>query len=160
MAILALIIAVVVVVLDQLFKVLVVEAINQNGSITVIENLLDFIYVENRGAAFGMLANARWIFIIVTSIVIVGFIIALFKNKTDKKLFYISSALIIGGGVGNLIDRVYLGYVIDYIAVSFFPPVCNFADYAVTVGTFLFLIYMIFQSDFLKDKNKIDKVVN
>ncbi len=158
MAILALIIAAVVAILDQVFKILAVNAITENGPITVIDGLLDFVYVENRGAAFGILSDSRWFFIILTSIVIVGFIVALFKNKSANKMFYISSALIIGGGIGNLIDRIFLGYVIDYIAVSFFPPVCNFADYAVTVGTVLFIIYIIFQSDFLKEKKPIDKV--
>ena len=158
--ILALAIALVVVVLDQVFKILVVNNIKPNGPVTVIDNLLDFVYVENKGAAFGMLANSRWIFISITTLVLIGFIVALFKNKTNSKLFYISSALIIGGGVGNLIDRIYLGYVVDFLAVSFFPPVCNFADYAVTIGTALFVIYLCFFSDVFKTKNKIDEVSN
>ena len=63
--------------------------------------------------------------------------------------------MIIGGGIGNLIDRVFLGYVIDYIQLSFFPPVCNFADYCITAGTILFVIYIFFVSDFFQKKETL-----
>ena len=74
-----------------------------------------------------------------------------FVKKFESKIFNISVALIIGGGVGNLIDRIFLGYVVDYIQISFFPPVCNFADYCITAGTIILIIWLFFCYD--KNKN-------
>ena len=65
--------------------------------------------------------------------------------------------MIIGGGVGNLIDRLVHGYVVDYLAVSFFPPVCNFADYCITIGVFILVIYIIFFSDLLNSKEEYEE---
>ncbi|MCQ4023135.1 signal peptidase II [Ruminococcus sp. zg-924] len=153
------IIAAVVVAADQLVKILVINQLKPIRSVTVIEGLLNFTYVENKGMAFGMLANQRWIFIALTSVVILALIVAVLKLKNQSNLFYISAALLIGGGIGNMIDRILYGYVVDYIQLSFFPPVCNFADYCVTAGVIIFLIYLFFFTDFLKsDKEKrIDK---
>jgi signal peptidase II len=79
----------------------------------------------------------------------------MFKKRPQGKLFYIASALIIGGGVGNLIDRVAYGFVIDYLSLSFFPPVCNFADYCITVGVGILAVYLLFFSDSFKQKKEI-----
>ena len=156
------IIAALSIVVDQVIKIFVINNLQPIKSVTVIDNLLTFTYVENKGMAFGMLANQRWIFIALTSIVILALVIAVFKLKNQSRLFYISAALLIGGGIGNLIDRILYGYVVDYIALSFFPPVCNFADYCVTAGVIMFLVYLFFFTDFLKsDKEKrIDKNAN
>ena len=149
------IIAALSIVVDQVIKIFVINNLQPIKSVTVIDNLLTFTYVENKGMAFGMLANQRWIFIALTSIVILALVIAVFKLKNQSRLFYISAALLIGGGIGNLIDRILYGYVVDYIALSFFPPVCNFADYCVTAGVIIFLVYLFFFTDFLKsDKEK------
>ena len=67
------------------------------------------------------------------------------------------AGLIIGGGIGNLIDRIFYGYVIDYISLSFFPPVCNFADYAITIGTILLIIYVLFFSNTFDNSEKVAK---
>lgn len=156
------IIAALSIVVDQMIKIFVINNLQPIKSVTVIDNLLTFTYVENKGMAFGMLANQRWIFIALASIVILALVIAVFKLKNQSRLFYISAALLIGGGIGNLIDRILYGYVVDYIALSFFPPVCNFADYCVTAGVIIFLVYLFFFTDFLKsDKEKrIDKNAN
>lgn len=156
------IIAALSIVVDQVIKIFVINNLQPIKSVTVIDNLLTFTYVENKGMAFGMLANQRWIFIALTSVVILALVIAVFKLKNQSRLFYISAALLIGGGIGNLIDRILYGYVVDYIALSFFPPVCNFADYCVTAGVIIFLVYLFFFTDFLKsDKEKrIDKNAN
>ena len=65
--------------------------------------------------------------------------------------------LIIGGGLGNLFERVFLGYVTDYLSLSFFPPICNFADYCITAGTVCLIVYLLFFSDFLKSDGKKKK---
>lgn len=153
------IIAAVSIAADQLIKILVINNLKPVKSVTVIENLLNFTYVENKGMAFGMLANQRWVFIALTSAVIVALAVAVFKLKKQGTMFYISAALLIGGGIGNMIDRLLYGYVVDYISLSFFPPVCNFADYCVTAGVIMLLIYLFFFTDFLKSdkEKKVDK---
>ncbi len=140
---------------DQLIKYFVVLNIKPIGSVTVIDNLFSLCYIENRGVAFGMFSDMRWLFIILTSAIIIFIIIIMFKKRPENKLFYIASALIIGGGIGNLIDRIFYGYVVDYLSVSFFPPVCNFADYCITIGTVLFVIYVLFGTNSFKSDKKV-----
>ena len=133
-----------VVAVDQITKYIVVANVKPQGSVGFIPHVLDFVYSENRGVAFGMFQDATWLFVVLTSIVIVAFLILLIKNYKTSKLFSIASALIIGGGIGNLIDRIRLGYVVDFLQLSFFNPICNLADYAITFGTFLLIIYLLF----------------
>ncbi len=149
-------IAALVVIIDQVIKFFVSANLKPIGSTVAIPHLLDLVYVENRGVAFGMFKDMRWIFVALTSVVILVFIVLLIKNGNKSKLFSISAALIIGGGIGNLIDRVFLGYVIDYLQLSFFSPVCNFADYCISIGTVLLVVYLLFFSD-TKDEKKVDK---
>lgn len=144
----------VVALIDYIIKIFVLNNLKPIGSLAVIPGLFSLTYVENRGAAFGMLSNARWIFIVFTFIVIAVLIYFIFKKRITSKLFNISAILIIGGGIGNLIDRIFYGFVVDYLSVSFFPPVCNFADYCITVGAGLMVIYLIFFTDFLSKKDK------
>ena len=148
-----LLIAALVVVIDQVIKYFVCLHLKPIGFTTAIPHLLDLVYVENRGVAFGMFKDMRWIFVALTSVVIVVFTVLLIKNSSKSKLFSVSAALIIGGGIGNLIDRIFLGYVVDYLQLSFFSPVCNFADYCITIGTVLLVVYLLFFSDISDDKN-------
>ena len=69
------------------------------------------------------------------------------SKKFTGKLFTTAVILIIGGGIGNLIDRIFRGFVIDYLSLSFFPPICNFADYCITIGAVLFVLCILFQPD-------------
>ncbi len=132
--------------IDQIIKYFVYENLTRNGSVDAIPHLLSLVYVENRGVAFGMFQNMQWLFSIFTVIIIAVFIFIMVKKYFSGRLFYIASALIIGGGIGNLTDRVFRGFVIDYLQLSFFSPVCNFADYCVTIGAALFII-SIFMSE-------------
>ncbi|WP_411655704.1 signal peptidase II [Anaeromassilibacillus sp. SJQ-1] len=143
--------AVVAALVDQLIKRLVVVQLKPVGSMTAIPGLLDFTYLENRGAAFGMLQDQRWFFIVTTGFITILLIAGLFVYKKHSACSIAASILIIGGGIGNLIDRIFLGYVVDYIHVSFFPPIFNFADCCVTVGTVLLMIHILF---FLERKNE------
>lgn len=131
-------------VVDQIIKYFIVTDLKPISRVDVIPNLFSLIYVENRGAAFGMLENSRWIFIVFTILVTLFFIFLVFSGKIKNKLFDVAAVLVIGGGIGNLIDRIFLGYVVDYLSISFFPPVCNFADYCITVGVALLAVYIIF----------------
>lgn len=141
--------------LDQVIKYFISINLKPMGSVTIIDNILDFTYVENRGVAFGMFSGMRWIFIALTTILICAIVIYMFKKKPQSKLFYVCVALIVGGGIGNLIDRIFYGYVIDYISLSFFKPVCNFADYCITIGTVLLVVYLLFISKEFKEQKKV-----
>ena len=149
--------AVLVAVIDQVLKYLVVNFLDKTNPTEIIPNLFSLTYVENKGAAFGMLADARWIFITFTIIITAFLIYILFKKRISNKLFLTSVVLIIGGGIGNLIDRIFIGYVVDFLSISFFPPVCNFADYCITIGAVLLVIYILFMSDFTKKEKSINE---
>ncbi len=115
------------------------------GEIELIKNVLYLNYTENRGAAFGILQNQRWIFIAVTVIVIFVIIAYVLIKKPENRLLLLSLAMISGGGIGNLIDRISLSYVIDFIdfrIINF--PVFNVADIFVTLGAALMFVYIIF----------------
>ena len=146
MPFIALIIAAAVVAIDQIIKISVVNNIKPAGTVDVIPGVFKLSYVENRGVAFGMFQDNRWIFVVLTSLMIIAIILYMFIKRPQGKLFYVLAGLIIGGGIGNLIDRILYGYVIDYLSLSFFPPVCNFADYCITAGAVMFVAVLLFQS--------------
>lgn len=145
-------------VLAEVIRLAVEKNIMPVGSVPVIPGLFSLTYSENRGVAFGLFQNGTLFFAITTSIVIIAFAILLIKNYKKSRLFSVAAALIIGGGLGNLFERIFLGYVVDYLSLSFFSPVCNFADYCITAGTVCLIVYLLFFSDFLKsDKAKLKK---
>ncbi len=144
MAILAIVIAILLVVVDQLTKLYALNVVKPQGTITVMNNFYYFTYVENRGAAFGIMQNKQWFFVVVTLLIFVGFGYVLKKYKIEGKLFFAAVVLIFGGGVGNLIDRIFRGYVVDFLQFSFFSPVCNLADYFITVGAVMLIISVLF----------------
>ncbi len=159
MPFISLIVGAVLVIIDQIIKYFVSAYLQPVGSVSVIDNLFSLTYVENKGVAFGMFSDMRWIFVALTSVLLAIIIFYMFKKRPKGKFFYICAALIIGGGIGNLIDRIFYGYVIDYLSLSFFPPVCNFADYCITAGTIMLVIYLLFFSDVL-DSSKKAKIKN
>lgn len=139
-------IAAAVVVLDQIIKNVLVKAL-ENGSITVIKNFFYLVYVENYGIAFGMFKNKTLFFIITQCIisVLIAFMIYRFHDKSIPVAICLS--LILGGAIGNLIDRIRLGYVVDYFSFTIFPPVFNLADSAIVVGAILLSLILIFNKD-------------
>ena len=159
MPFISLIVGAVLVIIDQIIKYFVSAYLQPVGSVSVIDNLFSLTYVENKGVAFGMFSDMRWVFVALTSVLLAIIIFYMFKKRPKGKFFYICAALIIGGGIGNLIDRIFYGYVIDYLSLSFFPPVCNFADYCITAGTIMLVIYLLFFSDIL-DSTKKAKIKN
>lgn len=159
MPFISLIVGAVLVIIDQIIKYFVSSYLQPVGSVSVIDNLFSLTYVENKGVAFGMFSDMRWVFVALTSALLAIIIFYMFKKRPKGKFFYICAALIIGGGIGNLIDRIFYGYVIDYLSLSFFPPVCNFADYCITAGTIMLVIYLLFFSDVL-DSSKKAKINN
>lgn len=134
-----------VVILDQFTKWLAVEYLIPIGTFPIIKDALHLTYVENPGAAFGMMQNSRWIFLLVSTVAIIAIIIYLIKFAPKNKLALLSLAFILGGGIGNMIDRVALGYVVDFIdfrLINF--AVFNVADSFVCVGAALLIIYVLF----------------
>lgn len=153
----AIIIGIIMVAVDQIIKYFVTVYLQPLGSVTVIDNFFNLTYVENNGVAFGMFSDMRWVFVALTSVLLFVIMFIMFKKRPKGKMFYIAAGLIIGGGIGNLIDRIFYGYVIDYLSLSFFPPVCNFADYCITIGTVLLIIYLLFFSNVFDSSKKVKK---
>lgn len=134
------IIAVLVVVIDQSSKYLVSSLMELGESITIINNFLYITYIHNPGAAFGMLPYHTFFFVIVT-LIVMGVIIYYYRFLPNGfALLRFGLALQLGGALGNLIDRVSNVYVVDFIDISFFPPVFNLADTAIVIGIILFLV--------------------
>lgn len=140
---------------DQLLKMLVVTYLKPIGEVTVINGLLNFKYIENTGASFGMLPNMSWLFVIITAIVSIVIVYLLVKYNHHNFFSYFAGICIVAGGLGNLIDRVFFGYVIDYIYVLFFPYIFNFADCMVVLGVIAYMIFFLFFQD---EKKKLEEV--
>lgn len=142
----------IIIILDQLTKFLAKSKLMPIGDITLIPGYFSFSYVENRGAAFGMFRNKKLLLVGVTAIIIFIMIYYLVKKRNMNKLLKIGFILIIGGAVGNLIDRIYLGYVVDYmhfyIKDIFDWPVFNVADISVVTGTILVAFTLLFTKDY------------
>lgn len=131
--------------IDQLTKYLISSSYAIGESHVLIKGVLNFTYIRNDGAAWGMLSNSRWIFIVITAIMIVILPIVLYRYRKLHFMFGFSLSLIIGGAIGNMIDRVFQGSVVDFIQAAFIDfPVFNFADCCVTVGAVMMFIYLVF----------------
>lgn len=140
---LALLLSVVLVVLDQVFKLLAYTYLKPIDTYPLIEDVLHLTYLENRGAAFGMMEGQKWLLIWGTGLVLLIMVLAVMIGKIPGALPNVIVCVIIGGGVGNLIDRVYRGYVIDYIQVRFVDfAIFNFADMCVVVGVAALVLYI------------------
>ncbi|HYE10893.1 MAG TPA: signal peptidase II [Patescibacteria group bacterium] len=136
-----------VIAIDQFSKYLTVTRLMPIGDYNVISGFLEFTYVENFGIAFGMFQNQRWFFVISTCIIALVVLYFIFKMFKKYVFYTICLSLIFGGAIGNLIDRIRLGYVIDFIHFSFFPPVFNIADSAVVVGAIALSIAILFTKE-------------
>lgn len=138
-------IAVVVVALDQWSKALTRAHIEVGERLGFIPGVLDLTHVHNRGAAFGMLQGYAVQLAIVAIVVVLALAFVVIARRKTTIVEVIAFGLIVGGAIGNLIDRVSQGYVTDMIMTTFIDfPVFNVADSAVTVGTVLFVIWALF----------------
>ena len=119
------------------------------GDVPLWDGILHLTYVENTGAAFGMMKNQRWIFLLFSSVaIIVLSVYAVVERKKLGEMGGISLALIIGGGIGNMIDRIGAGYVTDFVNFKLIGfAVFNYADAAVCVGAVLLMVYVLFFAD-------------
>lgn len=138
----------VVVVSDQVVKYFVRHTLTEGRSVNVISHFVSFTYVQNRGAAFGFFQNNR-LFIIVVGILAAVFILAELKLFCANGVVSLGSALLFGGIVGNLIDRIFLGFVTDFIDFHFWP-VFNIADACIDIGLVILIIYFIHHGEDIK----------
>lgn len=132
--------------LDQLTKWLAVVYLQPTDTVPLIEDVLHLTYLENRGAAFGMLADSRWVFLLVSSALIAVLIPYLYLGFCEGRLACVGVAMIVSGGIGNMIDRLALGYVVDFIDVRLINfAVFNGADSFVCVGAALLIGALLWQ---------------
>lgn len=159
--------------IDQITKILTFTCMELGESIPIINNVIHLTYIQNEGAAFGMMADQRWIFIIISTIAIIGFSLYLYFGHATGTLYGISLAMVISGGIGNMIDRLAYGYVVDFIHCKFvkYPnfsfgtvswsefPVFNGADSLVCVGAGMLIFVLIREiiAEAKKEKEKKSK---
>ena len=144
---------------DQLFKYWIVANLELGGEIPLIPKIIHLTYAQNTGAAFSMLSGMRWVLLGIT-VVCLGLIIYYLIKMKISVFGNICAAMVIGGSIGNAIDRVVLGYVVDMFEVEFFDfAVFNIADSFVVVGCILFLIYYLINIKDIEPKKPSAKVV-
>lgn len=139
-------IALFVILLDQITKWLIVSKMNLGDSIPIIDNILYITSHRNRGAAWGILQGQMWLFYVITIIVIIAIMYYIHKAARGKWLLGVSLALMLGGAIGNFIDRVVRKEVVDFIHTYIFTynfPVFNIADSALVVGVIVLMIQML-----------------
>ena len=150
-----LLIAAAFVVLDQISKWLVVVYLKPQGSVTLIPNFLKLTYLENRGAAFGSFSEQRWVFMVFSTVAIVAVSVYLLRFSENNRLLRWTLALIIGGGVGNMIDRIALGYVVDFIDFcGIWSYIFNVADSCVCIGAGMMVLHCLLS---MRDEAKAQK---
>tara|TARA_Y100000310_G_scaffold345846_1_gene471174 strand:+ start:59991 stop:60467 length:477 start_codon:yes stop_codon:yes gene_type:complete len=144
-------VSVFILILDQITKFFVRKYLEVGDSIGLIQNIIHFTFVSNKGSAFGLFRDTVWInlILIITTVLVVGFLIYyLIKVNKEKgkelqnKVYLIAIGLIFGGAIGNLIDRLWIGYVVDFIDLRIWP-VFNISDMAISLGIIYLVIYYI-----------------
>ncbi len=130
---------------DQVTKALAVTHL-QDGPLVLWDGVFELSYVENRGAAFGLGQGWGWLFVVVTAVVVLSILGLLFFTRKFRHPLAIASGLLIAaGGIGNLIDRIWHGYVVDFLYFKLIDfPVFNVADCCVVVGAALLILYVLF----------------
>lgn len=129
---------------DQITKLIASTYLKNIATLPIIEGFLHFTYTENTGAAFGMLKEHRWVFILISTLTIIGLTLYLYLIKSEGRLYDVSISIIISGGIANMLDRIGIGYVVDFIdfrVINF--AVFNIADSFVCVGSGLLMIALV-----------------
>lgn len=140
-------VTIVVVLIDQIIKILINKFIDLNSTIIVIKNFLSITYVRNIGAAWSILSGSRFLLIGIALIVLFCIYFFVLKEGKLKKIEIIYYGMLTGGIIGNLIDRVIYGYVIDYLDFKIFGynyPIFNLADSFIVVSVILMIIDSVF----------------
>ena len=145
--------------LDQFTKLITIHFLEVGESVTAIPYIINFYHIKNTGAAWGMFSDNRWVFLLISFAAIIAMPIFLYKYRKAPFLFGFSLSLIIGGAVGNMIDRLFApnGGVTDFIQFDFIDfPVFNVADICVCVGACLLFIYLAFMDKVIFPPDKKD----
>lgn len=143
-------------VVDQLTKYAAINTVKVNGPYEFLFGLFQFRYVENTGAAFSSFANNKTVLILVSGMLLIGVLIVLMKRQIESKFANAALVLVAAGGLGNMIDRILNGFVVDFIEPLFIDfAVFNFADMCITVGAFMLIGYEIFEAVREKRKKKV-----
>ena len=137
-----LILVVVFLIIDIVSKLVVSKLMDVNDSIIIIKNFFNITYVRNTGAAFSIFAGERWLLLMVSIIIISIIFCYVYKNKLKNKLEMLGYSMILGGAIGNFIDRIVYGYVIDFFDFYIFGydyPIFNMADTFIFIGVLLLI---------------------
>ncbi len=137
----------VLVIVDQITKYMAIDRLKGQPALKLIDGVFELQYLENRGAAFGMLQNGQVFFVFAAVVMMTAILFVLIKAPMEKKYrpWHVFLVMIAAGGIGNMIDRLRLDYVVDFFYFSLIDfPIFNVADIYVTVGTALFLIMLLF----------------
>lgn len=143
---------------DQISKILTFSLMSVGESIELIPGALNLTYIQNEGAAFGMLSNHRWIFMIISAVAIIGIGIYLFGFCKERMMLKVGLAMIVSGGLGNMVDRTVYGYVVDMIdfcLFDFWKWIFNVADAFVCVGAGVVVLSLLL--DIIKDTKEKKK---
>ncbi|MGF9908444.1 signal peptidase II [Brevibacillus porteri] len=134
-------IAAVIIALDQFTKYLVVKYMELGQSIPLIADVFHLTSHRNMGAAFGILQNRRWFFIVITTVVVIGIVISLIRLGKNQPRASLALSLVLGGAIGNFIDRAMTGQVVDFLDFTLINfPIFNVADMAITIGVGILLL--------------------
>lgn len=146
----------VIIFIDRLTKYFAKSYLYPDKSAVFIPGFVEFRYAENTGMAFSLFSGARWFFVALTIVVVAACLVFMFKKSQKNLWLYWSLGVLISGAVGNLIDRAFYGYVIDFINPIFVNfAVFNIADCAVTLGSVSLVVYLVF--DMFKNKDRDGK---
>lgn len=131
---------------DQLIKWWAVAVLKPIGTIPIIQDMLHLTYAENTGAAFSIFKGQQWLLIGVTSLGILAILYLLLSKKVERRDYRICLTVIVGGGIGNLIDRIAQGFVVDYVDFRIINyAIFNFADSCVVLGAVAFCILILLE---------------
>ena len=162
--ILAIVMGLAVLVADQLTKLYIISNFSLGEGCGFIKGLIDIVYIHNRGAAWGMLSGKTWFLVVITAVIMVVCIYLLIKMGKKNKLLFWAICLVLSGGIGNMIDRIFRsGNVIDFLHFEFWPqfPVFNVADCGIVIGAGLLILHFIIEvvNDF-KARKQVENVQN
>lgn len=145
-------------IIDQITKYYISTNFVLGESVDFLNGFIDLVYIHNRGAAWGIMQGKTWFLIVITFIMLLACVVFLIKSGKNKLLFW-AITLVLSGGIGNMIDRIFRdGNVVDFLHFEFWPtfPIFNVADCAVVLGAGLLILYFII--DIFKEKTKNEQV--
>lgn len=141
-----LILSILFVIVDQVVKMWIVNNFSLHEGMEFIKGIVSILYVRNTGAAWGMFEGKMFFFYLITAVAVGTLLYLMFKEKGKSKLLLTAYSLILAGAVGNFIDRIRLGYVVDMFKFEFIDfPIFNVADICLTIGVIFLFYYVIFK---------------